>query len=233
MDIPADPFIRWGAAHFGALAVILLAAVGIIISGRRCSEEGRRLLCRGLALVILLEFIVEHIVRQCMDSYGPWQENLPLHFCSVMMLIAFVALWRRQRWASAFVYFGVLAASIQALITTDLEKSFPSIQYFFFFLSHGLLFIAALVVPLVQRWRARRVDIVRCVLLGDVYLLSVIPLNLMLGTNYGFTQHGPADGSILDYLGPGPWYYLWLQVPALLLFALMYLPVRERKAKMA
>ncbi len=233
MEAMTPEFIRWGAPHIGALVATLLCAVLIIAIGLRCNEQGRQTLCRTLAAILAVEFIGEHILRQCLASYGPWQDNLPLHFCSVMMVISFIALWWQKRWACAFVYFGVLAASIQALITPALVKPYPSIAFFLFFLSHGLLFVAALTIPIVQRWRARGKDILRCVLLGDIYLLCIIPFNIWLGTNYGFTRHAPEEGSILDFLGPAPWYYLWLNLPALLLFALMYIPVRERKATMA
>ncbi len=229
MDSSTYEFIRWGAPHWGALAVICLCAAGVITLGLRCDARSRRKLGRTLGIVLLAEFIGEHILRQCLDSYGPWRENLPLHFCSVMLVISFIALWWRKRWACAFVYFSVLTASIQALITPALVKGFPSIGFFIFFLSHGLLFVAALTIPIVLGWRARWKDTLRSVLLGDVYLLCVIPLNIWLGTNYGFTQHGPEEGSVLDYLGPAPWYYLWLQLPALVLFILMFFPVRERK----
>ncbi len=228
MESASADFIRWGAAHLGALAVILLGTIALLIAGRRCDTTGRQQLARIFALVLLGELIGEHILRQCLESYGPWRENLPLHFCSIMMVISAIALWTRKRWACAFTFFSVLTASIQALITPALVKPFPSIAFFIFFLSHGLLFTAALLIPVVLGWRARRKDVVRSVLLGDVYLLCVIPLNIWLGTNYGFTQHGPEEGSVLDLLGPAPWYYLWLQIPALLLFSLLYLPVRLR-----
>ncbi len=228
MDTASYEFIRWGAPHLAALALILLCAMAVIITGRHCGEQGRRRLGRALGAVLLAEFIGEHILRLCLESYGPWQENLPLHFCSVMMVISFIALWWQPRWACAFVYFSVLTASIQALITPALLKGFPSIAFFIFFLSHGLLFVAALTIPIVLGWRARLRDTVRSVLMGDAYLLCIIPVNIWLGTNYGFTQHGPAEGSMLDYLGPAPWYYLWLQLPALAIFLLMMLPVRDR-----
>ncbi len=225
---PTAAFIRWGTPHLGALALLLLCTTAILVAGRRCGERGRLFICRALAATIALEFVIEHIVRLCLNSYGPWRENLPLHFCSVMMVIAVIALWRRQHWACAFVYFSVLTASIQALITPALVQGFPSVAFFFFFLSHGLLFIAALTIPVVLGWRAKLVDTLRCVLLGDLYILCAIPINTWLGTNYGFTQHGPAEGSMLDYLGPAPWYYLWLQLPALGLFLLMFIPVRKK-----
>ena len=81
-------------------------------------------------------------------------------------------------------------------------------------------------VIFVMQWKARSKDILRSLLLMDAYLLAIIPINVWLGTNYGFTQKSPIPGCILDYLGAAPWYYLWLQLPALGLFFLMYLPLR-------
>ena len=91
-----------------------------------------------------------------------------------------------------------------------------------------MLFLSAVTVIYVQRWRARRKDILRSLLLMDAYLLFIIPVNMWLGTNYGFTQESPIPGCLLDYLGDAPWYYLWLQLPALGLFYLMYLSLRNK-----
>lgn len=63
----------------------------------------------------------------------------------------------------------------------------------------------------------------------NAYLVVIHPINLLLGSNYGFTTAAPT-GSILEALGtPAPWYYLWLEAPALLLFLFMYLFVRQKK----
>ncbi len=226
---PTYEFIRWGIPHITALAVTLLFTTALLVFGLRCRDRGRHLICRALAALLAVEFAGEHLLRLCTDSYGPWRENLPLHFCSIMMVIAIIALWWRKRLACAFVYFGVMAASIQGLITPALADGYPSLRFFIFFLSHGLLLVVALAIPVLLGWRYRRFDNLRCVLLADLYLLCVIPANLWLGTNYGFTQHAPAEGSMLDYLGSAPWYYLWLQLPVLGLFWLMSLPVRQHQ----
>lgn len=41
-------------------------------------------------------------------------------------------------------------------------------------------------------------------LLANAYLAAIHPVNMLLGTNYGFTVATPAGGSVLDFLGPWP-----------------------------
>lgn len=225
--LAADVFVRWEGSHWWALGVVALACGILLLSGHLYRNQRHRI-CRILAGIIAVEFVWEHIRNAICMPHEEWMQNLPLHFCSAMGVVSFIALWKEKRWACAFTYFGVLSASIQALITPALHADFPNIRYFIFFTSHGLLLLAALAIPCILKWRARPKDIIRTLLIADAYILCIIPINLLLGTNYGFTQHGPEGGSLLDLLGPGPWYYLYLQIPALLLFALMYLPVRAK-----
>lgn len=229
MEPEIETFVRWGTPHVVVIVLTLLATGGIMLLGVKGSDSKRQGFCKALAVAMLLLFAIEFTWRHTGGVTTPWQENLPLHFCSIMVIVSIIALWFGKRWACAVVYFGVLTASVQGLITPALTAEYPSFAFFIFFASHSLLFLAAVAVIFVQRWKARRKDIVRSLLLMDAYLLAIIPVNMWLGTNYGFTQKSPVPGCILDYLGAAPWYYLWLQLPALALFSLMYLPLRSPK----
>ena len=145
-----------------------------------------------------------------------------------MALVCFIALWFRTPWACAVAYFGVLTASVQGLITPMLHDGFPSAAFFAFFIGHGLLLISALYLPAVLQWRARPWDDMRVLGLCDAYLVFIIPVNIWLDTNYGFSRYAPA-GTVLEYFGSAPWYLLTLQIPALALLRLLYLTVRVRK----
>lgn len=228
MPEPYYPFVRWSTEHIYALVITIVIAALLLFFGSKCKEKARHCICRILAGVVAFQFISEFAWRAVSDAYGSWEYNLPLHFCSFMSIFAFIALWWRWRPACTLVYFGVLVGSIQGLITPAMANGYPSMAFFVFFIAHGLLLIVALAIPVLIGWRARGYDDVKALLLMDTYVLCIIPVNLWLNTNYGYTQGIPVEGTLLDYLGSAPWYYLWAQLPVLAVFRLLMLPVHDK-----
>lgn len=222
-------FQMWSATHLYTLVIIAAITAGILILGKWLTPNKRHRLCQCIAWCILGFYLFEYAWR---FSLHPWahvlEHELPLHFCAIMALLCFIALWWEPRWARSLVYFGVLSASVQGLLTPAITYGFPRVDFFIFFISHGLLMLAALSIPLLTDWKAKAKDPLRSVLLMNAYLVVIHPINLLLGSNYGYTTAAPS-GSILETLGtPAPWYYLWLELPALGLFYLMYLFVRRK-----
>lgn len=226
-----EGIVRWSASHWGAVIVTVAVTLGIIGGALRQPMDVRRKVCRALSIVVGLIYLADSGFILINQHHGSWEQNLPFHYCSMMLLVAVYALWTRNRTACLVLYFGALTACLQGLITPALERDFPTMRYFLFFCVHGILMPAALAVPLLLGIRARISDALKSLLLMDAYLLCIHPLNLLLGTNYGFTTASPVPGCILDYLGPAPQYYLLLQIPAFLLFSLMALPIRSRKSE--
>ena len=219
--------VRWSATHWGAVAATAVVTLAFIGGGMRLCEAGRQKAARVLAVIIGVIYTADTIWIQINATHGSWEQNLPFHYCSFMLLVAIYALWTSNKTACWVLYFGALTACLQGLITPALETDFPQPRYFLFFAIHGILMPAALSVPLLLNMKARFRDVVVSLLLMDAYLVLIHPVNLLLGTNYGFTMKSPVPGCILDYLGPAPWYYLLLQPAVLALFSLMYLFVRE------
>lgn len=224
-----EGIVRWSASHWGAVMATAAVTLAIIGGGRFLQEEGRRKLCRALAVVVGLIYVADSSFILITQHHGSLEQNLPFHYCSMMLLVATAALWTRNRKCCWVLYFGALTACLQGLITPALEADYPTLRYFLFFCVHGILMPAALAVPLLLGMRARLRDVVISQLLMNAYLVCIHPVNLLLGTNYGFTMESPVPGCILDYAGPAPWYYLLLQIPAFGLFCLLRLPVREKK----
>lgn len=225
-----EEIVRWSASHWGAIITTALVTLCIIGGALKKPLEVRQKICRALAVVVALIYLADSSFILLTQHHGSWEQNLPLHFCSMMLLVAVIALWTRRRAACWMLYFGALTACLQGLITPALEADYPTLRYFLFFFLHGILMPAALAVPLLLGMRARLRDVVISQMMMNTYLVCVHPINLLLGTNYGFTMESPVPGCILDYAGPAPWYYLLLQIPAFALFCLLRLPVRDKAA---
>jgi hypothetical integral membrane protein (TIGR02206 family) len=58
----------------------------------------------------------------------------------------------------------------------------------------------------------------------NVYMVLVFMINSILGSNYLFIMRPPDTPSLIDALGPWPWYILSLEVIGLLTSVILYLP---------
>jgi hypothetical integral membrane protein (TIGR02206 family) len=70
---------------------------------------------------------------------------------------------------------------------------------------------------------------------GNLYMIAVGLVNWLLGSNYLFIAHKPDTPSLIDLLGPWPWYILSLEAIAIMLCLLLYLPyvLRDQRVKAA
>jgi hypothetical integral membrane protein (TIGR02206 family) len=59
---------------------------------------------------------------------------------------------------------------------------------------------------------------------ANVYLFVITVINYLLGSNYMYTLSKPSSASILDLMGPWPWYVFFAEFLALGMFLLLYLP---------
>jgi hypothetical integral membrane protein (TIGR02206 family) len=192
--------------HLAAIAATALAAAALTLAGRRLSVRRTLLLARALALVILAGFAADqatHLAR------GTWSVrlNLPLHLSDAVTFVAIAALWRpRPGLLPELLWFWALSASLMAVLTPELGRTFPDALWITHFVTHsGAIAAACLLVAglrLVPRpgaaWRAFGLTAAFAVLAAAGCLTT--------GGNYMFLRRKPSDGSILDLMGPWPWY---------------------------
>lgn len=57
-----------------------------------------------------------------------------------------------------------------------------------------------------------------------LYTAAVAGINTTLGTNYGFLCHKPVQASLMDHLGPWPWYIGSLILLCVLFYSILNLP---------
>jgi hypothetical integral membrane protein (TIGR02206 family) len=132
--------------------------------------------------------------------------SLPLELCDVAVVAAVVALLTRNEVATAFTYYVALTLSVQGILTPALAQPFPAIRFFGFWVLHLLVVWSAAYLTWGLGFRPTwRLYGIACAV-TIVWAVAAYVLDVVLGTNYGYLDHKPASSSLLDLLGPWPWY---------------------------
>lgn len=236
-----------------AIIAVLSAGLSYILrksAGRPNETLLRRVTCCSLALVLLGGAVHGEVERV---RAGRWsvQESLPLHLCDIGLLVcvaalvgvarheaatiqkAFAATARRRagdepspawQYLYELAYVWGVGGTFQAVLTPDLEESFPAPACIRYFTNHGGMIVAVLVLTIGLRMRPLPGAAWRVWLTSLALALVILPLNWLLDANYMYLLGPPARPSLFDYFGVWPWSLLTLAVVATGLIALCCAP---------
>lgn len=151
-------------------------------------------------------------------------EDLPIHLCNFVSMILPFYFLKPSRIFFGILYFWVMVGTFQALITPGLEHAFPHFWYFRYWVIHCGLIILILYTIIVLGQRPDWHDLKRAFLFTNLYVVFTLGINLMTGANYFYTIQKPDTASLLDILGPWPWYLISGQLMMAAMFSMYLLP---------
>ena len=162
---------------------------------------------------------------------GRWDasNSLPLELCSISLMLTILLLWTGNKYIYDFVFYAGIGGAIQAIATPVLDMGFPHFRYFHFFYTHISIVLTALYFTWVKGYRPTFKGIIQTMVALNIFLPIVFAINVQIQGNYMFLRSKPANGSLLDFLGPYPWYILSLEAVAFLLFVCLWLVFREKR----
>lgn len=224
-NYPDEPFRLFSTSHIIALWLVLTACI-LVAAGRKRLGEAQ--LNKSFRYSLGLIMIVQEVLAQVwLVSAGEWsvKYSLPLHLCGVSIILAAVMLFKKSYPIFEVTYFWGLGGTVQALLTPDLGPfSFPHLFFYQFFISHGLIVVACIYMTFVEGCRPTPGSILKTVILTNIYAVFVAGFNLITGGNYLYICEKPGNPSLLDFLGPWPWYLMSLEFVLVLMCCLCYLP---------
>lgn len=227
----SDPvFVSYGAEHFLWLAAgVASMIVWIWLGARQTTDLGRR-------RIGLIQSLIPAVIWLSSSAWLAFHMDppnldliLPFHICYFLNLLLPVMLWRRNYFLFEVSYFMVMAGCIQALLTPDLQTTFPdhyNVRYFFVHIGLAQSILYAIVV---YRFRPTWRSLGKSLLWSNIYFVFVAALNWSLGTNFMYLCHKPPSPTMLDLFGDWPWYILGGEVLALVLFSVVMLPFAWRR----
>lgn len=226
----ARKFQLFGGLHLAILLGTVLVPVAL---HQLCRDRPAltRTICLTLAAGLVLDRLAVLFWAYQIGKIPRWTEALPMHLCDWGVFVVCLALLRpeppRGQLAYELAYFWGLGGTLQAVLTPDTAEDPANLLFISFFLSHCGIISAVLFLTLRFRRRPARGAVWRAWGWSQIYLVSAGLLNWIAGSNYGYLAAKPRQSSLLDHLGPWPWYLLSLEVLALGLFAFLDLPFRR------
>ncbi|MBK1881301.1 TIGR02206 family membrane protein [Luteolibacter pohnpeiensis] len=226
-----QPFHPFSTQHFTAVAIGGVITTILLLAGKRGGKP--RLISTGiLAFLCLAAYPLSQAAWMTYPGDKSLETVLPFQLCDLAAITGAFALLSRRHYFATLTYFWGLAGTIQGLLTPAVTVGFPSAPFIMFFVQHFAIVAVALYLPIVEGWRPKvpfwrsPVEVMGCSL---IYLVFALIINRLLGTNFGFVNHPPENPSLIDYLGPWPWYLVWMALIAQLAYLLLALPFAGRK----
>jgi hypothetical integral membrane protein (TIGR02206 family) len=220
-------FTAYGPSHWATIAVFVIGAGLLVWVGRTQTERQAQRLGRilgAVTAVIYAAILIYVLIPPSIES------SVPLQLTDLATVVAAYAFWSQKQWAYALTYYWGLVLSTQALISPALHSpDFPHYQFLAFWAIHLLVVWAAIYLTwgrgMRPDWRSFRLAVVVTV----VWAAVTFTFNKFAGTNYGFLNRKPSTASLLDVLGPWPWYVFVAATLVVIVWALMTWPW-QRKA---
>jgi hypothetical integral membrane protein (TIGR02206 family) len=184
-------------------------------------------LAAGFGLAVL-----GYVVWLARSGWLSWRALLPLHLCDMLIIVAIVALLTRAVPAFELLWFWGGSGALLALLTPIVTRGFPDPQFLIFFGFHAGVVASAWVLAAGCGMRPRPRAALRVFVVTNGYAACVALVNLGLDTNYMFLRAKPATPTLLDWLGPWPWYIVAAEGLALVAFLVLE-PVAHAAARVA
>jgi hypothetical integral membrane protein (TIGR02206 family) len=232
------PDISWGAdfkqfstAHFITVACCAAAITAVVLVGR--AHRRRNQLARGvvdgpgqlLGVIGLMHWFYYQLWWNIPPRYG-LERLIPLQLCDLAGVVAGLALITGRRFLSTTLYFWAFALSTQAFFTPIVRDGPALTRFWLFWESHTFIVGAAVYIVAVRGYRPYTRDFIIGLGMTILYAAIVFPLNLRLGSNFGYIGRPDPDlpTTLMDKLGLWPWRMIPLFGIVVGAFLIIYLP---------
>ena len=178
-------FAAFGELHLIWLAVFMAAVILNILLFRKLTAKGRDLWKKIVAALIVLDEIFKMVMLIIGDRYTAGY--LPLHLCSINILIVSVHAWKPTKAVGAFLYTVCIPGAIAALLFPSWAAlPLGNFMHLHSFTVHILLALYPLVLAANGELEITLRNIPKCLLLLVSMAIPIYLINMVLDTNFMF-----------------------------------------------
>ena len=227
----SNKFVAFSSMHWYPILIVSIFMISSILIARYWLDERWKVLFGTALAVIPALCVLSRIMFTSIEGTFTIQEELPFHLCRLLaFILPFVIYYKNKKWFG-ITYFFTVVGTLQALLTPDLPQAAPHYSYASYWILHGVLIYLPIYCIVVFGFKIEKKDFINAVIAGNIYLVFTLIINYILGSNYFYTSHKPPSASLLDFLGPWPWYILTVELLTIFLFVLAWMPFWFGKKK--
>lgn len=218
-------FILFGSDHFWATVISLILWIFVpLYSKNSLSKRNQNKLGIALGFMVMSNYIIWVILEGVAGTFD-MKLHLPFHLCRFANLaIPIVMIYKKNR-LFQILYFWGMSGMIQGAITPDVTHGFPHFHFFRFFIGHNGMVLTLIYAIVVYELKPTLKGLWESFLGLNLFLVLAAIINFGLGSNYFWICEKPLTASLLDYLGPWPWYILVGEFVAILHYFAAYAPI--------
>ena len=218
-----DQFELFGLSHWVAIFLFLLLVFLLPWYAKtHLNTDQQNKVGIALGLIVFINYPIWILLEILAGSFE-MSLHLPLHLCRFANLLIPFVMIKRNYFVFEILYFWGLSGMLQGMITPDIVEDFPHFHYFRYFAGHHLLVVAIIYAVVVFKLKPTLISLKKAFIALNVFLVIALFANLLLDANYFWIMEKPPMGSLLDYMGPWPWYILTGEFVAFSHFILAYL----------
>ena len=228
------PFELFGDIHLLTLGIIL--SVSLIFSFTVRQYYDKNTFAGFEKILGYLLIIIELIKPFFLVEFGDYHftNTVPLHLCHITSYATGLFLLTRDTRFFDFAYFWGMGGGTMALLTPDVEFTFPHIDFISLFSSHGLVFFTIIYILVVIRQYVTFSSLINAVKYALMALPFVYVLNLIIGgeegykANLWYLMERSEGASLMDFFPvffQNPPFHMLIVIPlSIVIFLFLYLP---------
>lgn len=218
-------------AYNVSLGIAAAGCAGFCVAARLRPGPWVLTAARSLGVLLAAE-AASRLIAPAVQGRFSVHDDLPLFLCDLVAWIAPAAFWWQSPLLYELTYFWGLAGGIQGVLTPTVKAPFPRLGFMQYVVAHNGVVVAALITVIALRFVPRERAVSRMFVLACGYTALVGIVDATTGANYMYLRAPPPESTLLDVLGPWPWYVLSGAAIGLLLFVVLDLPFRRRRRTM-
>ncbi len=223
-------FEMYSLSHFVIMSIFILVTICIFLFRKQMQGEQWR---KAEILVGISLILIEVTYHIWMLVNGSWNvtHSIPLELCSISLVLCIILLLAKKQVVLEILFFTALLGSTQSIFFPSLNYDFPHFRFFHFFYTHLMVVWVAFYFTWVKGFRPTFWSVIKVFTFLNILLPIILYINKLTNGNYLYLSQKPDHFSLLDVLGPYPWYIAAMDGLVITLSTLLWLIFRKRNAK--